>query len=193
MKASVQPAARGRYSRRRMRLHWTEIEGGGKELARLVTCNYKVRVAPSCWVSPRYRRRRTCATPPVGTQGMRLPSPRVAFMSAFSKGKSKAIRPKFLTCSPCTFKRREWFVHATSTCPNDDDCSSSIDLCMIGISVQLVIRNNIYLKAHTIHGPATIVLKSATSDLRPLLLARPSFKPCRSCRPDRNRLLNLLP
>lgn len=107
---------------------------------------------------PLYRREELCNAP-MGTQGMCPALALVWSCPRVFQGKSKAIRPKF-SLFPCAFTERMGCVHATSTCPNDDDRRSSIGLCMIRDNHSIGIRNIgvSRLPLHPTRGPATRML-----------------------------------
>jgi len=118
--------------------------------------------------------------PSGGTQGDALAQPLCSlFVSALSKGKSKAIRPKF-SLLPLHGKRRDGDL-----CTRPQLCRPmttivvlAFGLCMIKDNHSIGIRNIIYLKTSTftIHSSSNDSVKAATSALRPLLLARTEFQ-----------------
>ena len=137
----------------------------GKEACKgLVTCNYKVRICPSWWVRPLSRYlpslspRRAVQRPNGNTRDVPCPSPRVALSPRLPGGNRR--RSDLSSLFPCTFTERMGCVHATSTCPNDDDRRSSIGLCMIRDNHSIGIRNIgvSRLPLHPTRGPATRML-----------------------------------
>ena len=149
-----------------MRLHWTDLEGN-KELARLVTCNCKVRVAPHVGLGhlvPLSIAEKNLCNAPVGTQGMRLPSPSCSLLSPRFPRANRKRSDLSSHCSPCTLKEGMVLCTRPQHAPMTMIVVLAFGLCMIRITVQLVYETYISHDSHfTIHGPATVMLNSNIS------------------------------